>query len=269
MALVMVLALAPAAPVRAAPHQPRGDKGLQVTADRQTTRASVRLTGRTRPRTVIRVDGGVLPVTLLSAPDGAFDAEVLLRPSRRNALTVTAWPGRRPVRATLSVKQVMDNPQGVVSGRVVDIGTGTPVAGATVHYGRRTAVTDAQGTYRITGVPEGLAAITGRAAGHLTGLAVASVQDGRATARDLFVQRLAAPVRVGPAGGSFAGTGWRVQIPAGRPAGADRPHHHAAGVHRRQGRARCAVRGHLAQRPAVRPTDHRGHRSHRSRAQGR
>lgn len=225
-AIALALALVPAAAL-AAPADPpgalgaatsggmRGRRDLEVEAPRETDQASVVVGGRTAAPSLLRITGGSLPVTALSAPDGTFSAEVSLRPDRHNLLRVTAWSGDQRATRRVIVRQRRIEAQGELGGRVLEVIGGGPVAGATVRYGDRTAVTDAEGRYRLTGLPDGGLTVAAGATGYLSGLAAAQIVDGRGRVDDLLLQPLAAPVRVGPEGGSFSGQGWRVEIPAG------------------------------------------------------
>jgi hypothetical protein len=90
----LVVALAPAvvAGAHPAPHPGGpGNGSLQVVAPAETARGSVVLIGTTRPDSTVRVDGGVVPATVAAGADGTFAVEVLLRPDRRNHLTVSAF----------------------------------------------------------------------------------------------------------------------------------------------------------------------------------
>ncbi|MEP6753182.1 MAG: carboxypeptidase regulatory-like domain-containing protein [Candidatus Dormiibacterota bacterium] len=55
---------------------------------------------------------------------------------------------------------------GSVAGTVVDVATGTPLAGATVSYSGGNASTDSEGRYSISGVTEGTYAFTASASGY-------------------------------------------------------------------------------------------------------
>ncbi|WP_433174605.1 nidogen-like domain-containing protein [Actinoallomurus sp. CA-150999] len=192
-----------------------GHTGFTVSAPRRTRSGSVTLRGRATARTIVMVGGGVLPAMAVTGRQGTFSVEVLLRPSRHNCLTVTAYSGKRRVTKRVTVQQRSGKAHGQVTGRVLDAATRKPVAGATASYGSRTAKTDGSGRYTLTGLPDGGVAVSVRAPGRLTGLAVARLAAGRGQVIDTPVQDLAKPVRVGPGGGSYTGKGWRVTVPAG------------------------------------------------------
>ncbi|MCO6005420.1 VWD domain-containing protein [Actinoallomurus purpureus] len=192
-----------------------GYKGLTVSAPRKTRSGSITVRGRTAARSVVEVSGGVLPAAAFTGRGGTFSIEVLLRPDRRNRLTVAAYSGKRRLTRRITVRQRSGKARGQVTGRVLDAGTHKPVADATASYGARTARTDAGGRYTLAGLPEGGVAVSIHVPGRLSGLAVATVSAGRGQAIDTSVQDLAKPVQVGPRGGSYAGKGWRVTVPAG------------------------------------------------------
>ena len=54
---------------------------------------------------------------------------------------------------------------GTIRGTVTDAGTQTPIGGASVAIGARLAVTQPDGTYRITGVPAGTDTLRARMIG--------------------------------------------------------------------------------------------------------
>src|SRR5262249_7270667 len=138
-----------------------------------------------------------------------------LRAGYRNTLVVTAFSGTGSQSTTLPVVQSLAGAAGTASGRVLDAVNRAPLAGVRVAYGPRYAVTGADGRYTLAGLPDGVVAVTAGASGRLAGVPLAPVQARAGTAPDLLLQKAAAPVRVGAAGGSFSGPGWRVEVPAG------------------------------------------------------
>lgn len=203
---------------------------LIVNAPDQTDRASVVIEGRTEPGAAVAVDGGILPVNPPVGADGAFRAEVALWPDTANHLIVHARTAPSPRRGErerddhrrggeavkeLDIAQHSTGATGWIAGRVVDAGTGQPVAGATVGYGRASATTALDGAYTLAGVPDGQVAVIAKAPGRLTNVTLGVVSAGRGRARDTRSQALAPAVTVGPEGGTWSGPGWRVDIPAG------------------------------------------------------
>lgn len=190
-----------------------GGKHLRVTAPDEIDRGSVTLTGKTFARAQVRVDGGAVPVGVFARADGAFSVEVPLRPDHGNRLSVSAFAERQRATTRFTVRQRLNAPAGQLTGTVVDAADQQPVPGATVSFGSRHAQTDANGRYTLAGLPDGQLAVSIRAAGRLPGVLVGEVNGGTGAAGAAANQRLAAAVRVGRAGGTFSGPGWRVDIP--------------------------------------------------------
>ncbi|HLL64835.1 MAG TPA: nidogen-like domain-containing protein [Micromonosporaceae bacterium] len=188
---------------------------LDASAPGRTDRGSVPVSGRTVAGATVQVTGGAVPVTGFARGDGGFAVEVPLRPGRPNKLTATASAGTVQASKQLPVVQSLKDASGTASGRVLDVLSRAPLAGARVSYGDRYAVTGPDGGYTLHGLPEGTLAITARAAGHLGGVTFGVGSGATGTVPDLLLQQTAAPVRVGPAGGTFTGPGWRIQVPAG------------------------------------------------------
>jgi hypothetical protein len=188
---------------------------LTVTGPVQTERGSVVLQGSTFAQATVQVTGGPVPVAVLSGADGKFQVEVVLRPGELNYLTVraAATAGDKSVR--FNVRQQLNQPTGQLTGRVLDVASGAPLAGATVKYGPSSAQTDASGQYTLGGLPDGMVALSVSAAGRLGSQAIGQLTGGTGRVSDATTQQLADPVQVGPAGGTFTGPGWQVQVPAG------------------------------------------------------
>ncbi|MER7276378.1 nidogen-like domain-containing protein [Dactylosporangium sp. NPDC000244] len=216
--LVQVVAvIAGAAPAAAGggplEHGPGGPR-LSVHAPRSTTLGSVVLTGRTIPRSTVTVAGGLIPASTASGADGAFSVEVVLRPDRENRLEVTALYGNQRAAQRVEVRQRTAASSGTLRGRVVNVATGSAIAGAWVSYGPRRAQTDANGRYTLTGLPDGMVGLSVRAPGRISGLSIGRVAGGGAgQVGDALLQDMAAPVRVTNRGGTFSGPGWRLTVP--------------------------------------------------------
>lgn len=99
-------------------------------------------------------------------------------------VSVTAGGGLALVRRSpVAVRETADT--GVISGQVSDSGSGAPVVGAlvSVEGARRTAVTDAEGRYRIGGIAEGTYVVRARYIGYRPAvLSVTVAAGGEATA---------------------------------------------------------------------------------------
>ncbi|MEE4540624.1 nidogen-like domain-containing protein [Streptomyces sp. V4-01] len=192
-----------------------GGRDLTVVAPGSTDRAGIVLEGTAHPSAVVSVQGGRLPARTTVAADGTFTVEVALRPEAANRLTVTATSGRRTTCVTVTVVQHSPSAAGALKGTVRDIGTGQAVAGATVAYGADKAATDAQGAFRLTGLPDGPVVATVSAPGFLSGAASAVLDHGAAPDAAVLLQKFAAPTRVTTAGGRFTGPGWQIDLPRG------------------------------------------------------
>lgn len=68
---------------------------------------------------------------------------------------------------------------GAISGKVIDAATGSPITGATVTDGVRTATTDSNGNYTISDVPPGTYTVTASAAGYQSASQTVTVQEGQ------------------------------------------------------------------------------------------
>jgi len=186
-------------------------------APAETGDASVTVTGATYPSATITVDGGALPVQATADASGDYSVSVPLLPSVDNTLTVTAAAADGSGQQTLHVQQQAASSTGVITGTVRDVASGSPVADATVTSGAISATTASDGTYTLTGVPDGDVPAIVSAPGYLSTSISAEVSQGVAVAGagDAVVQKVAAPVTVGAGGGSFSGPGWSVSVPSG------------------------------------------------------
>jgi hypothetical protein len=211
-AAAMVLAVGPAALAGTGNAK---KATLDVTAPARTDRASVQLTGHTVAGATVMVTGSAVPQTVFADTDGAFSVEVALHPEQRNVLRVVAASGSQRESREVRVLQHTADPGEQLTGRVLDLDSRSPLAGAVVSYGKRYAVTDAQGRYTLSRLPAGLVVPVARARGHLDGVTLTPAGTGTGQASDMLLQALAAPVPVGPAAATFTGTGWRVDVPAG------------------------------------------------------
>jgi hypothetical protein len=70
---------------------------------------------------------------------------------------------------------------GAISGTVTDAAGDTPISGATVSDGVRTASTNASGVYSLTGVPAGTYTVTASAAGYYSAGQTVAVTAGNTT----------------------------------------------------------------------------------------
>jgi hypothetical protein len=188
---------------------------LTVAAPAETTRASVIVEGSTTPGALVAIENGALPVETAGDAAGRFRADVPLRPDTPNALAVTAvWAGGR-ADATVTVRQIDGQPNGVLRGQVFDSATGEPGQGVHIRYGAVSTTTDSAGGFELHPVPDGTVVAVVDKPDHLPRLASAVVADGQGGAGPTLIQRMAPAQIVGPAGDRFSGTGWDVDIPPG------------------------------------------------------
>ncbi|WP_410597342.1 carboxypeptidase-like regulatory domain-containing protein [Amycolatopsis sp. lyj-23] len=157
--------------------------------------------------------GGLLPARTTSAADGTFTAEVALSPGKANQLSVTATTSKHTCAVTVMVTQQSPNATGTFTGTVRDVETGQAVQAAKVAFGTRSATTDAQGRFQLSGVPDGLVVTTISAAGFLSDMASTTLTQGTGTEVTALMQKFAATTTVSSAGGTYKGTGWQVDIP--------------------------------------------------------
>jgi thermitase len=83
---------------------------------------------------------------------------------------------------------------GSITGQVTDAADNSPIAGATVSDGVRTALTDTNGQYVIAGVTEGTYTVTASAAGYAASSQVVSVVAEQTATADLVLTKLPPPV---------------------------------------------------------------------------
>ncbi|HET9516125.1 MAG TPA: carboxypeptidase regulatory-like domain-containing protein, partial [Actinoplanes sp.] len=186
---------------------------IAVAAPARSSAPTVVLRGLAPAGATVRVLGGLAPATVRADADGAFRVSVVLQPARRNDLRLSARVAGRAATVTTRVSVLHVDSTGTrrVTGRVVNP-EGHPVARARVRYGSHAAVTAADGTFTVTGLPAGRIALRATATGHLGSLATVDTKAPGAPLT-IVVQPLATPVTVTAAGGTFQGTGYRLVIP--------------------------------------------------------
>ncbi|GIJ23944.1 nidogen-like domain-containing protein [Micromonospora lutea] len=185
---------------------------ITVSALSHTSAPATALRGFAPPRATVVVLGGLAPAKAVADADGVFRADVILLPGKRNDLqaVVRASGSTKQLSAKVTVWQRGGTATQQVSGRIVDP-EGHGVAGAKVAYAGRSAVSAADGRYRLTGLPAGLVALRATKAGHLGGLSTVDTTGGQPV--DILVQPIAAPVTLTSAGGTFQGAGYRIVVP--------------------------------------------------------
>jgi thermitase len=101
--------------------------------------------------------------TIANVPPGTYQVTASKSGYQSSSLTVTVLSGGAAV-ADFSLSEV--SVSGSITGSVTDATNGSPIAGATVTDGTRTATTDALGKYTITNVPPGTYQVTASKAGY-------------------------------------------------------------------------------------------------------
>ena len=99
--------------------------------------------------------------TLAGVTEGSYAVSVSAAGYNAQSPQVSVGPGANVTKSVALVPL-----PGTVSGTVVDVGTGTPLAGATVSYSGGNTSTDGQGGYSISSVTEGSYAFTASASGY-------------------------------------------------------------------------------------------------------
>ncbi|WP_084557964.1 S8 family serine peptidase [Hamadaea tsunoensis] len=127
--------------------------------------------------------------------------------------------GEGRLNAFLAVTNAPRGPSGTVSGVVTDASTGTPIAGATITSGTRTATSAADGSYSLT-VPAGDQPVTVTKFGYHDATATVTVTDGGTTTQD-FALTPAPNVTVSGKVTDGSGHGWplyaKIVIPGHAP----------------------------------------------------
>jgi len=128
--------------------------------------------------------------TIANVPPGSYQVTASKSGYYSSALTVTVVSGGSAV-ANLSLSQIIV--AGSITGSVIDAKDGSPIVGATVSDGGRTALTDAGGQYIIAGVPQGTYTLTASAAGYAVSSQGVSVVAGQSTTANFALTKLVPP----------------------------------------------------------------------------
>lgn len=188
---------------------------IEIEAPAETEAGVVVVAVETAPFSVVRVTGGVLPLTLVTDDNGRAEGEVALFPNVANELTARLLgTDGHDLTASTMVSRTVTDASGVLAGTVVDE-AGRAIGGATVSFGDSTTTSAPDGSFELSGVPDGRVVFHARHDGHLAGVGEATVADGHGEARPVRLTALVEGVEVGPEGGTIEGDGWRVEIPSG------------------------------------------------------
>jgi thermitase len=113
--------------------------------------------------------------TLADAPAGTYEVAASKEGYHRSSVTVNVVSGDTAI-ANLSLNEVVL--PGSINGWVTDAEDGSPIAGATVSDGTRTATTDTMGEYTIADVPEGTHEVTASKEGYESSMSTVTVVSG-------------------------------------------------------------------------------------------
>jgi subtilisin family serine protease len=125
--------------------------------------------------------------TINDVPAGSYQIVASKEGYQSSSLTVTVLAGATAV-ANLSLSQIMV--PGSITGSVTDAKDGSPIVGATVSDGARTALTDATGKYTINDVPAGSYQVVASKAGYQSSSVTVTVLSGPAAVADLSLSRI-------------------------------------------------------------------------------
>jgi thermitase len=128
--------------------------------------------------------------TIDNVPPGSYEVVASKEGYQTSSLTVTVLAGSTTV-ANLCLSEIVV--PGSIAGSVTDAKDGSPVVGATVSDGARTAVTDTGGQYIIGGVPEGSYTVTASAASYSASSQAVSVVAAQTTTVNFALTELTPP----------------------------------------------------------------------------
>jgi thermitase len=127
---------------------------------------------------------------IANVPPGSYEVTASKSGYHSSFLTVGVLAGSAAV-ANFSLNEVIV--PGGITGSVADAKDGSPIVGATVSDGARTALTDAGGQYIIGGVPEGSYTVTASAAGYSASSQAVSVVAAQTATVNFALTKLAPP----------------------------------------------------------------------------
>jgi len=134
--------------------------------------------------------------TVGDVPPGTYEVVASKEGYQTSSLTVTVLSATTAL-ADFSLTKVLV--PGVITGSVTDAKDGSPIVGAAVTDGTRTATTDASGTYIIADVPPGSYDVTASKSGYENSSLTVTVSEGTTAVSDFSLNHLIIP-------GSIAGS---------------------------------------------------------------
>ena len=124
---------------------------------------------------------------IANVPPGAYAVVASKDGYESSSLTVNVYSGGTTL-TNFSLSQIFT--PGSISGSVTDSKDGSPMAGATVSDGTRTATTDATGTYSIANVPPGTYQVTASKSGYQSSSLTVSVLAGATAVANLSLSQI-------------------------------------------------------------------------------
>jgi thermitase len=128
--------------------------------------------------------------TIADVPSGNYQVTASKSGYQSSSLTVTVLSGSTAV-ANFSLSQVIV--PGSITGSVTDAKDGSPIVGAQVSDGTRTATTDATGKYVITDVPPGTYQVVASKEGYETSFSAVSVLQGTTAVANFSLSQVIVP----------------------------------------------------------------------------
>jgi len=128
--------------------------------------------------------------TITGVPQGSYTVTASARGYSTASQVVSVSAGQT---ATANFALAKLPSPGGIAGKITDSADGSAIAGATVTDGARTALSDTNGQYIISDVPEGTYSVRASAAGYSASSQTASVTAGQTSTVNSALTRLAAP----------------------------------------------------------------------------
>ena len=128
--------------------------------------------------------------TIDNVPPGSYQVTASKDGYQSSSLTVNVVPGGTTV-ANFSLSQIIL--PGNITGSVTDAKDGSPIVGATVSDGTRTATTDASGKYTITAVPPGTYQVTASKSGYQSSSLTVNVLSGTTAVANFSLSQILTP----------------------------------------------------------------------------
>jgi thermitase len=128
--------------------------------------------------------------TIADVPAGGYEVTASKEGYQSASLTVNVISGGTST-ANIPLNEVVL--PGSITGSVTDAETGSPIAGATVSDGTRTAATDTSGEYTLADVPEGTYQVTASKEGYESSSVTMNVISGDTAVANLSLNEVALP----------------------------------------------------------------------------